>query len=514
MTLSGRSVFSAIAKARENAKGEFEHLPQGLARTGFGLQLFGHDEALALQFGDALLVAGNDALAGRLDDAVQQGGCLLLDLCHAAADRLAHDSGLFAQQVPDAAGHVLGQIEHRFRGLDTGQQPVELTLDLFAPDGLAVVPARAVEAHVVRMLLAGLALGPAGRQRLAADAQHEAPQRKAGVEIDAGRDFRLAVQTLLHALIRLQRDERRMPGAAQARAPLGPFQMTAIQNAREGAVDILTGPTLNADERTGAQRPLPDGRGRTLSTVSMDYAFQTAHLRIFWAMVFTRSIRAVVFDMDGLLIDTEAGFRDSLIAVAAERGHDLPISLFYQLLGVPNADSVGTLRAHFGPDFDAEGLFAACWVRFHESVDLANLLKTGVRELLDCLDELNVSKAIATSAPRDSVEKHLGPSRIVERFDSIIIKGDYVRSKPAPDPYLVAAERLGVNPIECLALEDSHNGVRAAHAAGMMTIMVPDLLAPTDEMHEKCVHIAETLHDVRDLLFDYGPDGISLGDRW
>ncbi len=217
-------------------------------------------------------------------------------------------------------------------------------------------------------------------------------------------------------------------------------------------------------------------------------------------MVFSRSVRAVVFDLDGLLIDTEAGFRDSLIAAAAERGYDLPLSLFHRLLGVPNAESIGTLKAHYGPDFDAEGLFVACWTRFHDTVDLAKLLKTGVLELLDYLDELGVPKAIATSSPHASIELHLGPSGIIGRFDTIVAKGDYARSKPAPDPYLLAAQRLGIDPTKCLALEDSHNGVRSAHAAGMMTIMVPDLLEPTDEMHAKCVGIARTLHDVRDLL--------------
>lgn len=193
-------------------------------------------------------------------------------------------------------------------------------------------------------------------------------------------------------------------------------------------------------------------------------------------MVFPRPIRAVVFDLDGLLIDTETGFRDSLIAAAADRGYDLPMSLFYRLLGVPNADSIVTLLDHYGPDFDAEGLYAACWERFHETVDLENLLKAGVIELLDHLDELGMPRAIATSSPRAAVDSHLGPSRTVHRFNVIVTKGDYDRSKPAPDPYLIAAKRLSINPADCLALEDSHNGVRAAHAAGMMTIMVPDLL--------------------------------------
>jgi beta-phosphoglucomutase-like phosphatase (HAD superfamily) len=74
------------------------------------------------------------------------------------------------------------------------------------------------------------------------------------------------------------------------------------------------------------------------------------------------------------------------------------------------------------------------------------------------------------------------------------------RHKPNPDPYLLAAQRIGVDPGYCLALEDSHPGVRAAHAAGMMTVMVPDILDPNEEMHDKCVHIADSLHHVMDLL--------------
>ncbi|MEO8114567.1 MAG: HAD family hydrolase, partial [Phenylobacterium sp.] len=95
---------------------------------------------------------------------------------------------------------------------------------------------------------------------------------------------------------------------------------------------------------------------------------------------------------------------------------------------------------------------------------------------------------------------HIGAHGLLERFDAILASGDYPRAKPHPDPFLKAAEALGVAPEDCLALEDSHNGVRAAAAAGMMTIMVPDLLHPTAEMHELCVRIARDLHEVRELL--------------
>jgi beta-phosphoglucomutase-like phosphatase (HAD superfamily) len=86
------------------------------------------------------------------------------------------------------------------------------------------------------------------------------------------------------------------------------------------------------------------------------------------------------------------------------------------------------------------------------------------------------------------------------RFAEIVGHGDYKRGKPAPDPFLKAAKRPGVEPYLCLALEDSHNGVRAASSAGMMTIMVPDLLGPTDEIRGLCTFVVRDLHEVRSLI--------------
>src|SRR5260221_4129359 len=87
--------------------------------------------------------------------------------------------------------------------------------------------------------------------------------------------------------------------------------------------------------------------------------------------------------------------------------------------------------------------------------------------------------------------------------------GDYAASKPAPDPFLKAAERLGVEPRLCLALEDSHNGVRSASSAGMMTVMVPDLLEPTDEIRGLCTLVLRDLHEVRRLILSAEIDASS-----
>jgi HAD superfamily hydrolase (TIGR01509 family) len=130
-------------------------------------------------------------------------------------------------------------------------------------------------------------------------------------------------------------------------------------------------------------------------------------------------------------------------------------------------------------------------------------VKDGVVELLDLLDQKRLPRAIVTSSSYETVEGHLAFTGILPRFDAVIAQGDYDRGKPHPAPFLRGAEVLAKDPARCLVLEDSYNGVRAAHAAGMITVMVPDLLDATDEMRNLCHAIVNTLHTVRlALLFE------------
>ena len=217
-------------------------------------------------------------------------------------------------------------------------------------------------------------------------------------------------------------------------------------------------------------------------------------------MAFPSTIAAVVFDMDGLLIDTEIFWRDAMLNEARAMGLELPLATFMRMVGAPGTLSRQILLGQFGENFDVEAYLEGAATRFHATFNAENMLKAGVIELLDELDRIGLPKAIATSSPHEAVRHHLGPSGLIDRFQAVIARSDYVNGKPAPDPFLTAAAALGVAPEHCLALEDSHNGVRAAHAAGMMTVMVPDLLEPNEEMHDKCVHIAESLHAVMALL--------------
>ena len=213
-----------------------------------------------------------------------------------------------------------------------------------------------------------------------------------------------------------------------------------------------------------------------------------------------RRAQAVVFDMDGLIFNTEALYRDAAMAAAADGGHDIPLPFYLSTIGTPIEATRTAFSDRFGQAFDFDVFWTTAKTRFDEMTKLQLRLKAGVVDLLDILDAARLPRAIATSSRPEDAQHHLAAHGLLDRFQGIIARGDYPRGKPNPDPFLKAAERLGVAPELCVALEDSHNGVRSASGAGMMTIMVPDLLPPTSEMEALCLCIVQDLHEVCTLM--------------
>lgn len=217
-------------------------------------------------------------------------------------------------------------------------------------------------------------------------------------------------------------------------------------------------------------------------------------------MKFPRTPVAVVFDMDGLLFDTETIVREAIDAAAPRLGLEMPEAVFLSLIGLGAGASRDRLLAHYGADFDIDRFWTAVNDEFHRIIVGRQYLKSGVIELLDWLDGAKIPRAIATSSSHRHVQANLETHGLSGRFPVVVAHGDYQDGKPHPAPYLVAATRLGVDPEDCLALEDSLNGVRSACAAGMMTVMVPDLIHPTDDIRAICLAVARDLHEVRDHL--------------
>ena len=177
-----------------------------------------------------------------------------------------------------------------------------------------------------------------------------------------------------------------------------------------------------------------------------------------------RTPAAVVFDMDGLLFDTETLYQEAILLAAAEAGHEVAPDFFNRTVGLPWAQSRALLLSHFGETFPVDE-FQAAWVRhFWVIAETRLALKPGALELLDTLDQFRLPRAIATSSSRRTVERHLTAHNLMGRFDVIVGHGDYERGKPAPDPFLKAAERLGVEPRLCLAL----GGLPQRHSIGIV----------------------------------------------
>jgi HAD superfamily hydrolase (TIGR01509 family) len=209
---------------------------------------------------------------------------------------------------------------------------------------------------------------------------------------------------------------------------------------------------------------------------------------------------AVIFDMDGVLFDTEGLYQEAALIAGNNIGYGIPASLLERVVGLSWPGTRTLFVDAFGPSFPVDEFIAAWLQQFEELAGARHLLKPGASELILTLDEFAIPRAIATGSARVNVEQHLAAHSLANRFHAIVAHGDYAVGKPAPDPFLRAAERLAIDPRLCLAIEDSQNGVRSAAAAGMMTIMVPDLVAPSEEIQALCVHVARDLHEVEELI--------------
>lgn len=216
--------------------------------------------------------------------------------------------------------------------------------------------------------------------------------------------------------------------------------------------------------------------------------------------MFKEPVDAVIFDMDGTLIDSEAVYIAGMQDAARTLGLPLPMDLCHAMVGVPSHECNVMLQEHYGTGFDLaefRGHFSTSVLRqMKERVPV----KPGVVELLDFLRDRGLPLAIATSAARATAERNLGRAGLLDRFAALATRDDVEHPKPAPDLYLEAARRLGVAPERCVAFEDSSIGIIAAHTAGMRAVMVLDILPPTDEARARCFHIAEDLHEVLRLM--------------
>ena len=195
-------------------------------------------------------------------------------------------------------------------------------------------------------------------------------------------------------------------------------------------------------------------------------------------------IRGVLFDMDGVLLDTERLGSRLFEQACARRGYAVPEKLYLSLLGCTAQAGFDVLHEAFGPDFPCQAVMDEVHQEiFHTAVTTGLPTKKGLAECLTGLRARSLRLALATSTDRAIVERYVQATPAMQNaFDVMICGPEGGRSKPAPDIYLEAARRLGLEPGECLGVEDSRNGLRSLTAAGCVSVMIPDLLPYDDSL--------------------------------
>ncbi len=207
-------------------------------------------------------------------------------------------------------------------------------------------------------------------------------------------------------------------------------------------------------------------------------------------------LRAVVLDMDGLMIDTEGMSRIAWQKTLAEWGFAITEEQYLQLIGLVVADVGKVMRVWYGAEIPFDSIYQRKLGMVDEIIAAQGIpQKPGLSAFLAAVDSLGLRKAIATSTARERAIYKLNLSRVPGAFEAVAGGDEVARGKPAPDLFLLAARRLGLPPEECLAFEDSDPGVLAARDAGMRVVIIPDQKPPSPEAAAAAWRILPSLEE-------------------
>jgi HAD superfamily hydrolase (TIGR01509 family) len=216
-------------------------------------------------------------------------------------------------------------------------------------------------------------------------------------------------------------------------------------------------------------------------------------------------VRGIIFDLDGVLIDTERISSEAWTRAGEEFGYDLRRE-YPRLVGLTDEKCLEILRDIFGDAFPEQPFLQRAHALFDQRVAQGVPVKPGALELLDFIQTKRIRRAIATSAYKESAARKLRAAGLHDQFDIVITRADVKNHKPAPDVFLAAASAMMLPPQQCLVLEDSPSGILAAEAAGMIPVLVPDVVQPNEDIRRRSravlVNLVEAQQLIRSLL-DY-----------
>lgn len=211
-------------------------------------------------------------------------------------------------------------------------------------------------------------------------------------------------------------------------------------------------------------------------------------------------MKGVIFDMDGVILDSETISDRTWMTAAKERGLEINIDLINACRGTNKNDTLEVFRKHFGENFDGEGFLSRTSELFHQIEESEGIpLLPYAEEILEYLKPRYIL-ALASSTKGPTVERQLRTAGVLDFFKTRTTGDMVVHSKPNPEIYLMACKSVGLKPEECYAIEDSLNGIKSAYAAGLKPVMVIDKIQPTEEIRKMCFAIFDSLEGLKSIL--------------
>lgn len=216
-----------------------------------------------------------------------------------------------------------------------------------------------------------------------------------------------------------------------------------------------------------------------------------------------KNVKAILFDMDGVIFDTERVYLEEWKQVFKKYGYKMKDEIYISVMGTGRENVKKVFKEYYGDNLPIEDMYVDKDILLNEAVSENKIpLKTGAFDILSYLKDNGYKTALATSAKRDRLEIQLSLADIKDKFDAIVCIDDVGKGKPNPDIFLLAAEKIGVEPSDCMVIEDSEAGIMAAFNAGMIPVHVKDLKEVSETIMKHSKRQFNNLHEIKQYIIE------------